>query len=103
MLNRPKARRPEMQLSVTFPHIKCYAQLVQKILIGINISVSTSMIDGIEQLETLSHTVKQGPKPVDSVAHRTRLDPRHRMVRAAALFTSRWRSDLSPEFRANHS
>jgi hypothetical protein len=76
------------QLSVTVPDIKCYAQLVQKILIGINISVVTSMIDGMEQLEMLSHTVKQGRKPVDSVAHRTRLNPRHHMVRTAAQFSS---------------
>lgn len=33
-------------LSVTVPDVKCYARLVQKILIGINISVVTTMIDG---------------------------------------------------------
>lgn len=48
-----------MQLSVTFPDIKCYAPLVQKILIGINISLVTSMIDGVGRLETPSHTVKR--------------------------------------------
>lgn len=53
------------QLSVTFPDIKCYAQLVQKILIGINISVATSMIDGMEQLETLSHTAPVTISAVD--------------------------------------
>ena len=62
-----------MQLSVTFTDIKCYAPLVQKILIGINISVATSMIDGVGRLETPSHTANQGRKSVDSVAHKTRV------------------------------